>query len=177
MVGFANALPNSTGKSSMTTHPRTTTPTRLDLIARHALDILNVPIHLEASKPLDVAGQVGRRDYTFLFVGSRIFCPAINYRLPGLPFLFQAGSNGSGVVWAKDTCNSFFRLLAALLNVYDRHIRSPRTSIGPLVLGQLCRGRLCLGGWWIKLLVTLDIGRKIGRPRLPVSNRRLHPCV
>jgi hypothetical protein len=118
------------------------------LIVGRVLDILNISVHLKAGKPLDVAGQVGGRDYTSLFVGSRIFCPAINYRLPGLPFLFQAGSNGSGVVWAKDTCNNFFRLLAALLNVYGRHIRRPRTSIGPLVsgqrLGRLCLTRLCL---------------------------------
>jgi hypothetical protein len=153
----------------------------LDLIVGRGLDILNVPIHLKASKPLDIAGQVSGRDYTPLFVDSRIFCPAINYHLPGLVFLFQAGSNGRGVVWAKDTGDNFFRLLAALLNVYGRHIRSPRTAIGPLVLGQrlggLCLGGLCLGGWWIKLLVTLDIGWQIGRARLPVSNWCLHAGV
>jgi hypothetical protein len=33
--------------------------------------------------------------------------------------------------------------------------------------------RVCLGGLWIELLVTLDTGWQIGRPRLPVSDRRL----
>src|SRR5262249_49771919 len=33
---------------------------------------------------------------------------------------------------------------------------------------------LCPGGLWIELLVTLDVGRQIGRPRLPVPNRRLN---
>jgi len=30
------------------------------------------------------------------------------------------------------------------------------------------------GRLWIELLVTLDVGRQIGRPRLPVPNRRLN---
>jgi hypothetical protein len=43
---------------------------------------------------------------------------------------------------------------------------------------RLCLdGRLCPGGLWIELLVTLDIGRQIGRPRLPVSDRRLQTWI
>jgi hypothetical protein len=50
-------------------------------------------------------------------------------------------------------------------------------SIGGPLLRLCLDGRLCPGGLWIELLVTLDIGRQIGRPRLPVSDRRLHARI
>jgi hypothetical protein len=52
---------------------------------------------------------------------------------------------------------------ADLPNVYSRHAPGLRTSIGGPLL------RLCLGGLWIELLVTLDTGWQIGRPRCPIG--------
>jgi hypothetical protein len=95
--------------------------------------------------------------------------------------LFQTGSSRDAVVWTKDTGDNFFRLLAALLNVYSRHIRS-RTPIGGLIL-RLCLGGLRLGlrlwltGLLTELFVSLDVGGQIGGARLPMSNRRLHARV
>jgi hypothetical protein len=50
-------------------------------------------------------------------------------------------------------------------------------SIGGLLLRLCLDGRLCPGGLWIELLVTLDIGRQIGKPRLPVSDRGLNARI
>ena len=44
------------------------------LVAEHS----NVPIHLQAGDPLDIAGVVARRDYTFLLVDWGICRPLIN---------------------------------------------------------------------------------------------------
>ena len=137
------------------------------LVAEHS----NVPIHLQAGDPLDIAGVVARRDYTFLLVDWGICRPLINNLLTGLLFLSQTAVNAEGVVWAKDRAHSFLTRLAALSSVYGRHTPGLRASIGDLLL------RLCLDGLLIELLVALNIGRQIGRPRLPVSDRRLHARV
>jgi len=146
------------------------------LVAEHS----NVPIHLQAGDPLDIAGVVARRDYTFLLVDWGICRPLINNLLTGLLFLFQTAVNADGVVWAKDRAHSFLTRLAALSNVYGRHTPGLRASIGGLLL-RLCLGslllRLCLDGRRIELLVALNVGRQIGRPRLPVSNRSLQARV
>src|SRR5262249_52753397 len=85
-----------------------------------------------------------------------------------------------GVVWAKDRAHSVLTRLAALSNVYGRHTPGLRASIGGLLL-RLCLGslllRLCLDRRRIELLVALNVGRQIGRPRLPVSNRSLQARV
>ena len=145
-------------------------------VAEHS----NVPVHLQAGDPLDIAGVVARRDYTFLLVDCGICRPLINNLLTGLLFLSQTAVNAEGVVWAKDRAHSFLTRLAALSSVYGRHTPGLRASIGGLLL-RLCLGslllRLCLDGLWIELLVTLDIGRQIGRPWLPVSDRRLNTRV
>ena len=57
----------------------------------------NVPIHLQAGDPLDIAGQVTCRVYTFLLVDWGIFRPAIDHHLTGILFLSQTGINGEGV--------------------------------------------------------------------------------
>jgi hypothetical protein len=129
--------PDLSGRSSMTT-PAMTYTTRC-LTLRRVLETLNIPIHLEAGDPLDVAGQVARRVDIPLLVFCRIFRPVINYLVTSILFLFQTASNGGAAVWAKDSTHIFFGRLAGLLSVYGRH-RSPRTSIGGLVL------RLCPGG-------------------------------
>jgi hypothetical protein len=54
----------------------------------------NVPIHLQAGDPLDIAGLVASRVYTFLLVGCGIVRPVINNLLTGILFLFQTASNG-----------------------------------------------------------------------------------
>ena len=138
---------------------------------RLPVETSNVPIHLQAGDPLYIAGLVDRRVYAFLLVGNVIFRPVINDRLPGILFLSQTAANGGAAVWAKDSAKIFFGPLAGLPNVYSRHTPGPHTSFGGLLL------RLRLGGVCIELLVTLDIGRQIGRPGLPVSNRRLHARV
>jgi hypothetical protein len=97
--------------------------------------------------------------------------------LTGILFLLQTVSSGDAIIRTKDIGDISFGHLTALLNVYGGHIRGPRTSTDSLLL------RLCLvwleggGGLWIELLVTLDTGRQIRRPRLPVSNRSLHARV
>jgi len=145
-------------------------------VAEHS----NVPVHLQAGDPLDIAGVVARRDYTFLLVDCGICRPLINNLLTGLLFLSQTAVNAEGVVWAKDRAHSFLTRLAALSSVYGRHTPGLRASIGGLLL-RLCLGslllRLCLDGLWIELLVASNVGRQIGRPRLPVSDRRLHARV
>ena len=54
----------------------------------------NVPIHLQACDPLNIAGLVSRRVYTLLLVGYGIFCPVINHLLTGFLFLFDTGFKG-----------------------------------------------------------------------------------
>jgi hypothetical protein len=112
-----------------------------------------------------------------LFVARGIFRPAINHLLTGILFLFQTASKAGAIIRAKDGTNIFFSDLAALLNVYSRHTPHPCTSIGRLVLWRRLVLRRCLDERRIELLVTLDIGRQIGRPWLPVSNRRLHARI
>ena len=74
---------------------------------RRAVETSDVPIHLKAGDPLDIAGVVDRRVYAFLFVGYGICRPVTNNLLTGLLFLFQTGFNAEGVVWAKDRAHSF----------------------------------------------------------------------
>ena len=61
---------------------------------RRAVKTSNVPIHLQAGEPLDIAGQVACRVYTLLPVDWGIFRPAINHLLTGFLFLFQTGFKG-----------------------------------------------------------------------------------
>ena len=131
----------------------------------------NIPIHFQAGDPLDIARLVDRRVYTFLPVGCGIFRPVINNLLTGLLFLSQTASKAGGVIWAKDSGKISFSRLAALASVYGRHSPGLGASIGGLLL------RRRLDGLWIELLVTLDTRRQIGRPRLPVSNRRLQARI
>ena len=107
---------------------------------RRAVEISNVPIHLQTGEPLDIAGQVARRIYTFLPVVCGILRPAINHLLTSFLLFFQTVSKRVGVILAKERAKIFFRYIAAFLNVYTRHAPSRRTSIGRLLL------RLCLGG-------------------------------
>ena len=48
----------------------------------------NVPIHLQAGKSLDIAGQEACRVYTFLLVVLGIFRPTINHLLTGILLFF-----------------------------------------------------------------------------------------
>ena len=55
---------------------------------RRAVENSNVPIHLQAGKPLDIAGQEACRVYTFLLVVLGIFRPTINHLLTGILLFF-----------------------------------------------------------------------------------------